>query len=125
MPLGIEEMPRIRIDNGIQNHTDAIAAPVSNEAVGTTPMVRGAAGPSSTAAGAGAASGLVSVTATMPSTYGPQATRDTAFSGEPAGGKPPQALASSPRACGSADDTPLIAGISRTLAPDDDGYGDN
>src|SRR3569833_1748427 len=93
MPLGIEEMPRIRIDNGIQNHTEAIAAPVSNEAVGTTPIQRaGEAAPSSTAAGAGAASGLVSVTATMFSTYGPQATRDTAFSGELAGGKPPQAM---------------------------------
>src|SRR6266545_2977098 len=91
MPLGIEEMPIIRIANGIQNHTVAIAAPVSSEAVGTTPMFRvGAAVLPSTAAGAGVASGLMSVTATMPSTYGPQASRDTAFSREPAGGKPPR-----------------------------------
>ena len=44
-----------------------LAAPVSNEAVGTTPMLRtGGATGSSTASGAGVASGLVSVTATMP-----------------------------------------------------------
>ena len=40
MPLGIEEMPMIRIVKGIQNHTVAIAAPVIIEAVGTTPMLR-------------------------------------------------------------------------------------
>ncbi|MDT5236314.1 MAG: hypothetical protein QOF47_2301 [Mycobacterium sp.] len=95
MPLGIDEMPMIKIVNGIQNHTVAIAAPVTNEAVGTTPMLRaGAATGSSTAAGAGAASGLTSVTATMPLTYGPQAVRDTAFSREPAGGKPPWSVPS-------------------------------
>src|SRR5690349_9299283 len=67
MPLGIDEMPMIKIDKGIQNHTVAIAAPVSNEAVGTTPMWRAGVGASaSTAAGAGGA-GLVSVSATMPS----------------------------------------------------------
>ena len=55
------------IVNGIQNHTVAIAAPVSSEAVGTTPMFLGAAETgSSVAAGAGVASELVSVTATMP-----------------------------------------------------------
>ena len=37
MPLGIDEMPTIRIVNGIQNHTRAMAAPVINDAVGTTP----------------------------------------------------------------------------------------
>ena len=80
----------IKIVNGIQNHTVAIAAPVSIDAVGTTPMLRaGAAASPATAAGAGLASGLVSVTATMPSTYGPRATCDTAFSREPGGGKPP------------------------------------
>ena len=83
-------MPMIKIANGIQNHTVAIAAPVSSEAVGTTPMLRaGAAASPSTVAGAGVASGLVSVTATMHSTYGPQATCDTVFSREPGGGKPP------------------------------------
>jgi hypothetical protein len=87
MTLGIEEMPMIKIVNGTQNHTVAIAAPVSSDAVGTTPMLRmgGAASPS-TASTAGAASGLVSVTATMPSTYGPRATCDTAFSREVDGG---------------------------------------
>src|SRR5262245_45987286 len=89
MPLGIDEMPMIKIVKGIQIHTVAIAAPVSNEAVGTTPILRGAAAAPSTGARAGVASGLVSVTATMPSTYGPLATCDTAFSREPAGGKPP------------------------------------
>src|SRR4029453_5820662 len=90
MPLGIDEMPMIKIVKGIQIHTVAIAAPVSSEAVGTTPMLRGGAATGSTAAaGAGVASGLVSVTATMPSTYGPRATSDTAFSREPAGGNPP------------------------------------
>ncbi len=79
----------IKIVKGIQNHTVAIAAPVSNEAVGTTPMLRaGAEAGSSTAAGAGVASGLMSVTATMPSTYGPQATCDTAFSREHPGENP-------------------------------------
>jgi hypothetical protein len=43
MPLGIEEMPMIKIVKGIQNHTVAIAAPVSNEAVGTTPILRAGA----------------------------------------------------------------------------------
>src|SRR5690349_20221815 len=86
-PLGIDETPMLKIVNGIQNHTVAIAAPVSNDAVGTTPMLRGAAETGSSAeAGAGAVSGLVSVTATMPSTYGPQRRCDTAFSREPAGG---------------------------------------
>src|SRR5262245_43110548 len=89
MPLGIDEMPMIKIVKGIQIHTVAIAAPVSNEAVGITPILRGAAAAPSTAADAGVSSGLVSVTATMPPTYGLQATRDTAFSREPAGGKPP------------------------------------
>ncbi len=90
MPLGMDEMPMIKIVNGIQNHTVAIAAPVSNEAVGTTPMLRaGVAAAPSTAVGAVTASGLVAVTATMPSTYGPQAARDMAFSRKPAGGKPP------------------------------------
>src|SRR5882757_11241752 len=66
MPLGMDEMPMIKIVNGIQNHTVLIAAPVINEAVGTTPMLRaGAATGSSTAAATGA-SGLVLVTATMP-----------------------------------------------------------
>jgi hypothetical protein len=101
---------------GIQNHTVAIAAPVSNEAVGTTPMLRaGAATGSSTAAGAGVASGLMSVTATMSLTYGPHAVRDTAFSREPAGENPPHPLTDGERACLHAD-TPLKAGILRTLA---------
>ena len=43
MPLGIDEMPMIKIVKGIQNHTVAIAAPVSSEAVGTTPMLRAGA----------------------------------------------------------------------------------
>src|ERR1700752_2451912 len=91
MPLGIDEIPMIKIVKGIQNHTVAIAAPVSNEAVGTTPMLRtGAADGPSTPWGAGAASGIVSVTATMPLTYGPQAPCDTAFSRERGGGKPPR-----------------------------------
>ena len=90
IPLGIDETPMIKIVNGIQNHTVAIAAPVSSDAVGTTPMLRGAAeAGASAAAGAGVVSGLVSVTATMPSTYGHQPRSDTAFSREPAGGKPP------------------------------------
>src|SRR4029453_2149339 len=89
IPLGIDETPMIKIVKGIQNQTVAIAAPVSNDAVGTTPMLRGVADAPSAAAGAAVASGLVSVTATMPSTYGPQATCDTAFSREAPGGKPP------------------------------------
>src|SRR3954447_1736846 len=85
--LGIDETPMIMIVKGIQNHTVAIAAPVSSDAVGTTPMLRGAAETGSSAgAGAGVASGIASVTATMPSTYGPQPIRDTAFSREPGGG---------------------------------------
>src|SRR5262245_26942088 len=92
MPLGIDETPMIKTAKGIQNHTVAMAAPVSNEAVGATPILRGAgAAAPSTAAGAGVASGLMSVTATMPSTYGPRVTSDTAFSREPGGGKPPVA----------------------------------
>src|SRR5689334_20788799 len=69
IPLGIDETPMMKIVKGIQNHTTAIAAPVSNEAVGTTPRLRGAAATGSSAAagaGAGLLSGLVSVTATMP-----------------------------------------------------------
>jgi hypothetical protein len=90
MPPGIEKMPMIRIVKGIQNRTVAIAAPVSNEAVGATPMSRaGAADAPPTSAGAGVASGLVSVTATMPSTFGSQAARDMASSREPDGGNPP------------------------------------
>ena len=34
-------MPTIRIANGIQNHTAAIAPPVSSDAVGTTTDVAG------------------------------------------------------------------------------------
>jgi hypothetical protein len=81
----------IKIVKGIQNHTKAIAAPVTIEAVGTTPMLLGFDEVACAAASIGAvlASGLVSVTATMLSTYGHRAFRDTAFSGDPGGGKPP------------------------------------
>src|ERR671916_1837299 len=96
MPEGIDETPTIKIVKGIQNHTRPIAAPVIIDAVGTTPMVRGrdvSAG-CSAAIGSVLASGLVSVTATMPTTYGPGALRDTAFSREPCGGKPPRSVTS-------------------------------
>ena len=88
MPLGIDEMPMIKIVKGIHNYTRPIAAPVIIEAVGTTPILRGgdATACSTAAIGAVLASGLVSVTATMPSTYGPGPRRDTAFSRESGGG---------------------------------------
>ncbi|GAT14393.1 uncharacterized protein RMCT_1363 [Mycolicibacterium thermoresistibile] len=57
---GIELMPTIKMVRGIQNHTRAIAAPVTIDAVGTTPRRAVRVG-----AGAGAVS---AVTATMLST---------------------------------------------------------
>jgi|UPI0002AC72C9 hypothetical protein len=62
----------IIIANGIQNHTVAIAAPVTMEAAGTTPMLRGLV--------------TVALIAAMPSTYELCAPGDTAFSPEPGGG---------------------------------------
>ena len=41
MTDGIEEIATIRTVSGIQNHTTAIAAPVSIEALGTRPSRRG------------------------------------------------------------------------------------
>ena len=74
----------ISSDRGIQNHTKPNTAPVTIEAVGTTPSDR-ARGVSVVASGAVTASEGV-VTATMSSTYGPTGVGDTAISPDSTGG---------------------------------------
>ena len=65
------------MDNGIQNHTSATAAPVIIDAVGTTPICR-----TGMVVAAGA---TLEAIATMPSTYGYAPPRNTAFSSNLAG----------------------------------------
>lgn len=75
------------MDNGIQNHTSATAAPVIIDAVGTTPMLRDAVtGSGAGGGGTGRTGDPVSLIATMPSTYEVVRPGDTAFSPDPAGG---------------------------------------
>ncbi|BBZ59383.1 hypothetical protein MMON_06840 [Mycolicibacterium monacense] len=83
MTDGIEEVPSTSRPNGIQNHTTPMAAPITMEAVGTMPTVRGGDVVSLTATDAG---GGLAVTATMCPTYGVRVRCDTAFSAELAGG---------------------------------------
>jgi hypothetical protein len=85
---GIEEIPTIRSPSGIKNQTRPMAAPVIIDAEGTRPMRRTGVSVSSTTGGAAIGSVGV-VTATMHSTYGVVASRNTAIAGEPGGGYPP------------------------------------
>ena len=88
MTDGMDEMARIRIVRGIQNHTTPNAAPVNNDAVGTRPSgrARGVSTVSTVSAGGVGTSSIGVVTATMPSTYGLVAPPDTAIPRENPGG---------------------------------------